>query len=88
VGPVEEGRQGGANRADLFAESGRVRDPQEPLGHLHDAGNPPGAVGIEGHGLRRGISDERRRAQVLEDAYDLAAGAAGRGEPVVLGEQE
>ena len=86
MGPVEEGGQGGADWADLVAETGRVGDPQQSLGHLHDAGDPPGAVGIEGHRPGRGVGDERGRAQVLENSDDLAAGAAGGGEPVVLGQ--
>ena len=88
MGPVDHGGQARPDGADLLPESGGVGDAEQSFRHLHQAGDPPRPVGIEGDGPGRGVGDDRDRAEVLHRPDDLPPRAAGLGQAVVLGQKE
>ena len=76
---ADERPQHRPHRTKRFVNAQRVGNFQQPGVVLHDAGEPPGAVGIEGHHTGERIGHDRHGAEVFHRAHDLlAAGAARR----------
>ncbi len=71
AGSADQGPQHGPHRAERIVDPQRVGDLQQARAVLHDAGQPPGAVGVEGHDVGQGVGHDRHRAQVLDRADDL-----------------
>ena len=61
---------------------------EQAVAALHQAGRPPGAVGIKRPQPRQRIGHDRHGAEVLHGADDLLALGAGGMEALVLGQQE
>ena len=75
----------GQNEASMPSASGLL---QQLVAAFHQAGRPPGAIGIKRPHPRQRISHDRHRAEVLHGADDFLAAGASLTQAFVFGQQK